>query len=83
MVKISTIYIIDDNLVFLNLFEKLLKLKGFQIIGTTNDGELAVKMFKSLNQLTDYYRLNLECRFTDHIKLKKKNKYLKKKIKII
>ncbi len=49
----STIFIVDDNLVFLSLFEKLLKLKGFQIIGTARDGESAVNMFKSFPEKPD------------------------------
>ncbi len=53
MDRITTLFIVDDNLVLLGLYEKYFKLKGFQIIGTANNGDKAVKMFAPFHEKPD------------------------------
>ena len=53
MVKVSTIFIIDDDLDIVLLFEKYLVLKGHEIVAKAYNGEEAIETFKKLQYKPD------------------------------
>ena len=49
----ATIFIIEDDLALQKLYELMLKIKGFNVIGVANNGEIAVIMYESFTDKPD------------------------------
>ena len=46
-IRIKTIFIAEDDRDLQRLYELLLGLSGFQVLGIANNGDEAIKMFRS------------------------------------
>ncbi len=51
--KIKTIFIAEDDRDLQRLYELLLDMSGFQVLGIANNGDEAIKMFKSFQERPD------------------------------
>ena len=51
--KIKTIFIAEDDRDLQRLYELLLNMSGFQVLGIANNGDEAIKMFKSFQERPD------------------------------
>ena len=49
----KTIFIAEDDRDLQRLYELLLKMSGFQVLGIANNGDEAIKMFKSFQKRPD------------------------------
>ena len=49
----KTIFIAEDDRDLQRLYELLLKMSGFQVLGIANNGEEAIKMFRSFTKKPD------------------------------
>jgi len=49
MVKMKSVFIVEDDKSIQMLYQKILKLVGFTVIGIANNGDEAVSMFKAFN----------------------------------
>lgn len=49
----KTIFIAEDDRDLQRLYELLLKMSGFQVLGIANNGDEAIKMFKSFQRRPD------------------------------
>lgn len=62
--RMATIFIIEDDLALQKLYELMLKIKGFNVIGVANNGEIAVLMYESFTDKPDVilmdYRMPLK-----------------------
>ncbi|TET60273.1 MAG: response regulator [Promethearchaeota archaeon] len=52
-VRIKTIFIAEDDRDLQRLYELLLGMSGFQVLGIANNGEEAIKMFRSFVEKPD------------------------------
>ncbi len=50
----SKIFIVEDDSQISRLYKIFLEFAGYEVIGTANNGERAIKMFKSLPEKPDY-----------------------------
>jgi two-component system chemotaxis response regulator CheY len=51
--KIKTIFIAEDDRDLQRLYELLLDMSGFQVLGIANNGDEAIEMFKSFQERPD------------------------------
>ncbi len=53
MVNIIKVFIVEDDLDIAHLYQKLLVISGFDVVGIAENGETAIKMYQSFSKKPD------------------------------
>ena len=81
--KIVSIFIVEDDLALQNLYSKVLKIYGFQIIGIANNGLDATMMFQSFSEKPDIILMDHRMPIKNGIEATKEILILSERSKII
>ncbi|MFX1329870.1 MAG: response regulator transcription factor, partial [Promethearchaeota archaeon] len=81
--KIKTIFIAEDDRDLQRLYELLLNMAGFRVLGIANNGEEAIKMFKNFAEKPDIIFLDYRMPIKNRIQALKEILHIDHNSKIV
>jgi len=82
-IKAEKIFIVEDDVYLQFFYEKILTLNGFEVVGTANNGEEAISMFKSFAEKPKVILMDYNMPFMNGIEASKEIMKINSNTKII